>query len=390
MRSQKFILSAALLFGIYLSSNAQSFVPPNMDFESASAANWTYYAGTVAVGHVYTLTAVSPTAGLHTLTSGSGTDAYGGFPIVGMGSYSLKLARDTTNNNADAATYDIHVPSGASYSLIYHYAAVLEDPGHLPAGQPILQISAVDSATGIALPGAVDVLPATAGFSISSVGLDVTYKPWTTASFDLAGYGGHTVTMKFTVAGCGTGGHFGYGYIDVSDVFATSYYLPSSATTVTMDAPPGFASYTWTDATTYTAAYGTTPSVTITAPTVTTTYAVIVTPAAGHSTVDTLYTTVHVSSSLRSTITCGRWPSINIYPNPSSGDVKIQWGEQNTGFAVIEVTDVMGRVVSRSQLNMNKTSGEQHLDLGALNNGIYFVSIKSPTINYREKVVIKK
>src|ERR1039457_3854803 len=125
------ILSSALILGCYLSSNAQSFVPPNMDFELGTTANWTFYRGAVSSGHIYSFTSGAAVPGLHTLMSGAGTEHFGGFPVVDMGSYSLKLAFDTINNNADAASYNIHIPAGTtSYELIYDYAAVLENPGH--------------------------------------------------------------------------------------------------------------------------------------------------------------------------------------------------------------------------------------------------------------------
>src|SRR4051812_1250245 len=101
------LLFSAMLSGACLSANAQSFVPSNIDFELGTTANWTFYRGSVATGHIYTFTSGAAVAGLHTITSGSGTDHFGGFPIVDLGLHSLKLAFDTANNNADGASYNI-------------------------------------------------------------------------------------------------------------------------------------------------------------------------------------------------------------------------------------------------------------------------------------------
>lgn len=315
MHLKNVLLSTAFLLGGHLSSTAQSFIPPNMDFEAGTTANWTCYRGTVISGHVFSVTPSAPVTGLHTIMSGSGTDTYGGFPVVGYGSYSLKLSHDTVDNNADAASYNVHVPVGGVYHVDYHYAAVLQDAAHLPADQPVMIVTAIDSATG-AVVDSVGLLPVMPLFSVAGTGSSVLYKPWTAASIDLAGYGGHTVIVKFMVSGCATGGHFGYAYFDVDSVSFLASSLGSYALTTN--------------------------------------------------------------------------GTINMYPNPSSGILKIQWANQQTGTAELQVTDVTGRIVNRSALNLGSASGEAQLNLDGLNNGIYFVTIRSAEINYTSRVVIQK
>lgn len=379
--------------GICAASNAQSFLPPNMDFELGTTANWTYYAGKVATGHIFTLGAVSATPGLHSLMSGSGTDTYGGFPVVGNGLYSLKLAHDTIDNNADAASYNLHVPAGGSYTLVYHYAAVLQDPGHIPGELPVFDVSAVDSATGTAIPSSsLTLLPTSTGFVSSTIGTMVKYKSWSTGSINLAGYGGSIVTVKFTAAACGSAGHFGYGYIDVSDCIMSAYALPSGATTVGLAGPSDYSSYKWTDATTFSLALGTTKSVTLPAPTVTTKYAVICTPFAGHGTVDTFYTTVTVTppSTLGTVSMNTANATISVSPNPTSGTVKIQWANQQTGKAEIAITDVTGRIVSKKVITLDAATGEKQIELSDLANGSYFVNVKSESINFSGRITVQK
>ena len=112
--------------------------PPNIDFELGNVANWNFFNGTVADGPVFTLTASPPVPGREGLTSGSGFDRYGMFPVKDPlgGGYSLQLGDSQNHSLAEKARYYVHVPAGVNnYSLIYRYAVVFEDPGggHTPA-----------------------------------------------------------------------------------------------------------------------------------------------------------------------------------------------------------------------------------------------------------------
>lgn len=78
-----------------------------------------------------------------------------------------------------------------------------------------------------------------------------------------------------------------------------------------------------------------------------------------------------------------------VYPNPTSGSLNIQWGELATGSATVVVTDVTGRKVYSSSVEINTASATQ-LDLKNIQAGIYFISIKSEHANYSGKVVIER
>src|SRR5580692_10262088 len=98
------LLFIAIFSAIHFSANAQ--IAPNIDFESAGNANWVYLRGTnTSPGPVWTLATCPPDPTLHMVTSGSGVDYYSGLPIVGDGAHSLRLGKDTSNTNADAADY---------------------------------------------------------------------------------------------------------------------------------------------------------------------------------------------------------------------------------------------------------------------------------------------
>ena len=298
MNCKNLLLFSLILLGSYFSAKAQSgvYCESNVDFELGTTANWNYYRGTntcPGASPIWTFATCTPAPTLHTIMSGSsGTDYFGGFPVVGDGLYSLKLSKDSPNYNADAADYHVHVPSGVAYSLIYRYAIVFEDPGHPTTNQPRFEINISDSATGGAIPCnsfafvSSGSLP---GFFHSSFGGDVYYKPWTAGSIDLTGMGGKTIIVSFRVGGCTQSGHWGYAYVDMNCGLFKIMTVGCSGGTATVTAPPGYSAYNWTDSLTYTKAYGTTQTVTISVPTVTTTYAVILTPFTGYGCTDTLY-----------------------------------------------------------------------------------------------------
>lgn len=276
------------------------YCPPNVDFETGGTGNWQYFKGSVSVGPVYSLTPTPAVPGLHTITFGTDTDYYGGFPVVGNGLYSLKLGHDTANTNADRARYNIHIPTGGSiYNLIYHYAVVLEDGGHTAAEQPRMEIKAYDSTTGVLI--ACDSLCFVAstklyGFIKSphyhTISDSVYYRPWTSGNMNFQGLGGRTITVDFTISGCSPAAHFGYGYIDMGCGLFSTKTIACATPTITLNGPSSYASYYWCDSATFGTPIDTTQNITIPTPAVRTKYALIVTPAPGYGCVDTLFTEV--------------------------------------------------------------------------------------------------
>jgi gliding motility-associated-like protein len=312
MNYKKILLSALLLLGSFFSSDAQIVsgvtCPPNLDFELGNLSYWHFFRGSVSIGPVYSVTACPPAFSLHTLTAGTGTDYYGAFPVVdpGGGFYALRLGKDSNNYNTDRALYYVDVPVGSThYSLIYRYAVVLENPvSHSVPEQPSFVAVAFDSVTGRPAPCAADTFygsSPTSGLIGSSVdsrignGKDVKYKPWSTVSVNLAGLGGKTVGIEFTVAGCTRSGHFGYGYIDMTcGLFAIDAKICDD-TLATLTGPSGFQYYAWYDSIGLFAGHapiGSTQTITLPIPDSATTFAVIVEPFAGFGCPDTLYTRV--------------------------------------------------------------------------------------------------
>jgi hypothetical protein len=81
---------------------------------------------------------------------------------------------------------------------------------------------------------------------------------------------------------------------------------------------------------------------------------------------------------------------LNVFPNPSSGLLTIDWTNQAAGNADIIITDIMGREAFKSVLNINASTGRSTLDLSGLKNGIYLMTIKSGTIYYSGKLMIQE
>ncbi len=271
-------------------ADAQLYAP-NIDFETGTLSNWEYYTGTCCP--IVTPRGTAPVTGMHTLTSGSGVDPVGGFPIVSPtgGNHSLLLNNSATT--ASKARYYVHVPTGGNYSLLYHYAVVLDGSVHSPAMDPRMEISAFDSATGAVVPCTPFSYVSTStvpGFIHGSRG---DYMPWKMGTFNFSGYGGRTIGIDFAASGCGYGGHSGYGYVDMSTgFFANKILLCAGASTVALIGPAGYASYRWCDSATFGITYDTTQNTTVAAPSGIVAYALICTPYPGYGCPDTLYTQV--------------------------------------------------------------------------------------------------
>lgn len=80
--------------------------------------------------------------------------------------------------------------------------------------------------------------------------------------------------------------------------------------------------------------------------------------------------------------------SILAFPNPSNGRVNIAWQLPSAQAAVVSVTDITGRQVYKTSINMTEGAGNTQLDLSSLNNGMYNISVKSAVVNYNSKIEV--
>jgi gliding motility-associated-like protein len=290
-----------LLLTLLISAHAYgqtNVCPPNINFEDGNLNHWLFSTGSCCPIVTPVNTGALPNR--HVLTSGTATDQYGNFPIVapGGGSYSLKIGNNSTGAQSERARYYVRVPAGVNnYSLILRYAVVFQDPKHDTVDQPRFEVKGYDSATGAPVPCAQftyvasSVLP---GFVKSAIGSNIYYKSWSTVSVNLSGYSGKTIAMDFASGDCKLGGHFGYGYVDLScGLFQISTAVCAVTPTTTLVGPPGFAVYKWMDET-LTTLLGTQDTLIVPTPASSRKYALILEPYAGFGCPDTLYTDVNV------------------------------------------------------------------------------------------------
>jgi hypothetical protein len=85
----------------------------------------------------------------------------------------------------------------------------------------------------------------------------------------------------------------------------------------------------------------------------------------------------------------GGYSALSVYPNPASDNISVVCAEGFTMPAVITITDIAGREVYNGTLT---TAGgrKETIITKNLTNGVYFMKIASPEINYNTKLLISK
>ena len=345
--SLKIILCFLITHLFYQRPLAQS-CPPNIDFETGTFAGWTCYTGSVAAINNQNVINLFPAGGpvgdQHTMYSAAGsgnaTDFYGGFPVIcpnGSG-YSVKLGNDRGGAQAEGISYEFIIPANRnSYSLIYHYAVVFQDPNHLAFQQPRLELeitNVTDNSiincssftfipNGSALPGFFQ--------SNQSDSTTVWCKDWSAVTINLNGNAGKTIRLFFKTGDCTFVRHFGYAYIDVntecSDEFVGATFCRDD-TAVNVFAPYGYQNYTWFN-NTFTQTLGNNQQIRFEPPPqVGSTIAVEIEPYAGFGCKDTLYARLIDTLTLRAragadALSCNTTP-VQLGENPRQG-VTYSW-----------------------------------------------------------------
>lgn len=160
-------------------------------------------------------------------------------------SSSLRLGNDDVDAEGEGIICQMTVDTNVYDILLLKYAAVLQQPNHMPESQPRFTFRLYDDQMHALDPscGAADFI-ASADMDWNSHGI-VMWKDWTTVGLNLAPYHGRTINVVFTTRDCIGGEHYGYAYL-VTDCFRKGVsppqcgeYPPSSLT-----APPGFL-YEW-------------------------------------------------------------------------------------------------------------------------------------------------
>ncbi len=227
----------------------------NLDFGTGDFTGWTGTDGNIvcASANAFCPNYLIASSGLpspqHTIVT-TGTDGCGAFPVVFPGTnYSVMLG-DGTNSGAAGGTLEQTFSVGAANAqLVYHYAVVIQNGGHQPSQQPFFSVDIFDQNNlpvqcAHFLVVADSTIP---GFFKSACAPNVYYRPWSAVNVDLSAYIGQAVTIKFTVGDCCLGAHFGYAYVDCSCARMKISGTDSTCIggSVTLNAPVGFAGYSW-------------------------------------------------------------------------------------------------------------------------------------------------
>ena len=241
-----------------------SIVPPppinptcvNVDFETGNFNGWYGTDGTITCGATnapypqYNYSTSGLPSPQHTIMSGPGLDACGGFPIVCPGGNYSAMIGDGQNVGSLGGTLEQSFMVSANNSAFtYKYAAVVQDAQHLSNEQPWFQVDMYDQNGNIIQCAHYVVVggPNIPGFFPANCSFGVYYRPWTTVNVDLSAYIGQSVRLLFTVGDCCYGGHFGYVYVDCS---CTPMQISGNdsiclGNSTTLSAPSGSSNYSW-------------------------------------------------------------------------------------------------------------------------------------------------
>ena len=372
----------------------------NADFEAGDATGWDLSYGEVPTAPTapfsyinVTPTTLTTSPGQHTIMTGAGTDAIGGFPVVYPGGTSSLMIGDGTGTNNSAAdasqTFLVDVNSAA---FSYSYAIVLMDPGHTPEEQPYFKINMYDENGDPIQCGDYSVVAGGSGadpdflpFTFNSE--NGVYMPWRTTFAPLQGYIGQNVTIEFVVGDCSQGGHFGYAYIDAS-CNSMEVLGPDTITCtgpIVISAPPGAANYLWSPT------GETTESITVSTPGQ---YQVEVTPVTGAACSITLtkdiYEFVDTVSALftatPTTLCTGESVSFTDQSSTTGSGSIVNWQWDFDGDGNIDNT-------TQNPIQVFNTAGTFNVNLNAISQGcsddttIQITVIETPITNFNAPTV---
>ncbi len=161
---------------------------------------------------------------------------------------SVRIGNWLSGAGAESITYD-YVVDDEQDILVLKYAAVLQNPDHTAADQPIFVLQILDDNMEL-----VDSVCATAYFiADSSLGWNIVnsadgqtlWKDWTTVGVDMSAYHNQNVYVRLITYDCREGAHYGYAYFTLncaSRLIDVSSCSPGLQDTLT--APAGFF-YEW-------------------------------------------------------------------------------------------------------------------------------------------------
>ena len=233
----------------------------NIGFEKGNFTGWKLEYGHVSTsfwtGNTIYSTPIPGTFNQgHLIMSGTGNDpnvTIENIPIVSAGSsFSARIGNDVNGAFYDRISRSVTVTPDNSL-FVYRFAIILQNPDpktHTPAQQPKFLVKVLDPSGNSDDCNTYEVYASTKNKGFKSQGTGdklIVYRNWTTAALDLRAYLGQTITISVTSSDCTEGGHYGYAYFDAqclsSKITASSACASNSS--LTLKAPVGFETYTW-------------------------------------------------------------------------------------------------------------------------------------------------
>ena len=237
----------------------------NIGFDLGTTAGWVLSGNTSSDG------SGSTTGGDYLITSGAGTDPFGGYPVVYSGTNSLKLSSNniSTSTFASSATRVISVPYTVPVFFTFNFAMDILDYPHYLGDQATFIVNVYDAAGNLlscpnyqcyhyidASGNGYDVghvpfqvTPGTPGISKNGPGgptYAVTYSDWNTVTLDLSNYAGTNVTVEFICNWCIYNWDWAYCYIDADCPPSNTNQPPTCATLpFVLSGPTGMTTYSW-------------------------------------------------------------------------------------------------------------------------------------------------
>ena len=81
--------------------------------------------------------------------------------------------------------------------------------------------------------------------------------------------------------------------------------------------------------------------------------------------------------------------SINLFPNPSNGEIDFSWAGKFRGNVTIQIADMTGRVVASKVINKSGDGFVEHFNLAGIANGVYTVQALTEIGNVTKRIIIQ-
>ncbi len=81
--------------------------------------------------------------------------------------------------------------------------------------------------------------------------------------------------------------------------------------------------------------------------------------------------------------------SVAAFPNPANDKLFVKWEEKTAEVANIVITNITGRELYNSTVDMNEGTGIKTIDMSSFANGIYVITVKTATISYTNKLQVQ-